>query len=78
MVRSIYTNDGRMAFDEVSRRYRSDVDFRATVDRYLEDFERFLKESENRDPTGRTTQSFVVSDSGRVYLFLGHASGRLA
>ena len=37
-----------------------------------------LQEADQRDPSGRTAQSYIVSDSGRVYLFLGHACGQLA
>lgn len=78
MVRSIYTTEGRAAFDSVQRRYRVEDDFRQTVDRYILDFENLLRESDARDPSGRTSQGYVTSDSGRVYLFLAHASGRLA
>ncbi len=77
MVRSIYSPEGRVAFDEISRRARSDPDLQATIGRYLGDFERILKEAEGRDPSGRMVQSHLVSDTGRVYLFLAHASGRL-
>lgn len=77
MVRSIYTAEGRAAFDEVSRRYRSDLDFQQTVNRYLGDYERILTDSDRRDPSGRLTQNQIVSDTGRVYLFLAHVSGRL-
>jgi hypothetical protein len=78
MVRSIYTTEGRTAFDSVQKRYRIEDDFRQTVDRYILDFENLLRESDARDPSGRTSQGYVTSDSGRVYLFLAHASGRLA
>ncbi|HRK19271.1 MAG TPA: hypothetical protein PK970_09970, partial [Hyphomicrobiaceae bacterium] len=78
MVRSIYSNDGRRMFDEVVRRYATEPGFRATVDRFLADFERVLRDSEHRDPTGRTVDTHLTSASGRVYLFLAHASGRLA
>ena len=78
MVRSIYTVDGRTAFDEVQRRYKSEPAFRETVDRYMLDFEQLLRDADQRDGSGRTAQSYVTSDSGRVYLFLSHASGRLA
>jgi F0F1-type ATP synthase membrane subunit b/b' len=77
MVRSIYTTDGRTAFDSVQRRYRSEDDFRQTADRYMLDFENLLREADSRDPSGRSAQGYVTSDSGRVYLFLAHASGRL-
>jgi hypothetical protein len=78
MVRSIYSNEGRTFFDDVQRRYRSEGPFKATVDRYLLDFEHVLREADQQDASGRLTQSYVVSDGGRVYLFLAHAAGRLA
>jgi hypothetical protein len=78
MVRSIYSNEGRTIFDEIQRRCRSETPFKATVERYLVDFEHVLREADQQDPSGRLTQSYVVSDGGRVYLFLAHAAGRLA
>lgn len=78
MVRSIYSVEGRTAFDEVQRRYRAEAPFRQTVDAYMRDFEQFLRDADQRDASGRSAQGYIVSDSGRVYLFLAHASGRLA
>ena len=78
MVRSIYSPEGRVAFDEISRRVKTDADLQGTIGRYLADFERILKDAEQRDPSGRMLQHHLVSDTGRVYLFLAHASGRLA
>jgi hypothetical protein len=77
MVRSIYSAEGRAAFDEVSERYNRDMDFRRTVDRFLTDFERLIRSLEQKASSGRTVQDHLVSDAGRVYLFLAHASGRL-
>ena len=77
MVRSIYSDGGRIVFDEVSQRCRGDVDLSRAISKYLSDFERAISESDLRDPTGRLTQGQLVSDAGRVYLFLAHASGRL-
>jgi hypothetical protein len=77
MVRSIYTNEGRTLFDDISARYRTDTDFRRVVDRFLVDFEWLARDVEQKDPSGRSVHSHLVSDSGRVYLFLAHASGRL-
>ncbi len=77
MVRSIYTAEGRAAFDEVQRRYKAAADFRQTVDTYMLDFEKILRDADGRDPSGRTAQNYIMSESGRVYLFLAHASGRL-
>jgi hypothetical protein len=78
MVRSIYSDRGRHVFDEVSQRCRTDVDLSHAISRYLSDFERAVSESDARDPSGRLTQNQLVSDAGRVYLFLAHAAGRLA
>jgi hypothetical protein len=77
MVRSIYGNEGRALFDDVNHRCRNDGELARTVSRYLADFERIVSESDLRDPSGRLTHSQLVSDTGRVYLFLAHASGRL-
>ena len=77
MVRSIYGNEGRALFDDVSHRCRNDGELSRTVSRYLADFERIVSESDQRDPTGRLSHGQLVSDTGRVYLFLAHASGRL-
>ncbi len=77
MVRSIYSADGRAAFDEIQNRYKTDSGLRQTVDRYLANFQNLLREADQRDPSGRLAQSYIVQDSGRVYLFLAHASGQL-
>jgi hypothetical protein len=75
--RHLYSLDGQATFDEISRRYDRDGDFRATVDRYIGDFERLLREAEQTDPEGRMLQNYMTSETGRVYLLLAHASGRL-
>lgn len=76
MVRSIYTPETRIVFDEISRRIKSDGELAQTVQRYLLDFEGMIKESDARDPSGRLAHTQLVSETGRVYLFLAHASGR--
>jgi ABC-type transporter Mla subunit MlaD len=78
MVRSIYSVDGRNLFDETQRRYAGDPGFRHAIDRYMQDFIRVQREADQRDPSGRLGQSQIVSDQGRAYLFLAHASGQLA
>jgi hypothetical protein len=77
MVRSIYGTEGRALFDDVSHRCRTDSELQRTVSRYLADFERIIAESDTRDPSGRLAHGQLTSDTGRVYLFLAHASGRL-
>jgi hypothetical protein len=75
--RHIYTPEGQSTFDEIGYRYESESDFRISVDRYINDFERLLGEAEQSDPSGRVVQNYLTSDQGRVYLLLAHASGRL-
>lgn len=76
MVRSIYSPETRIVFDEVSRRIKADAELAHTVQRYLGDFERIIREADARDPSGRLAHTHLVSDTGRVYLFLAHAAGR--
>jgi len=77
MVRSIYPQEGRALFDEVSQRYRADAGFQRSVDYFFSEFERVLQEAEQQDPTGRSAQAHLISEEGRVYLFLAHVAGRL-
>lgn len=77
LSRNIYNREGQATFDQVKRRYENDTTFRHIVDRYLADFERMLQDASKADPKGRTVQSHLISETGRIYLVLGHASGRL-
>jgi hypothetical protein len=74
--RRLYTLQGQQTFDEVRRRYRREPDFRETIDRYVEEFERLLKDvaSEGRD--GAVARTYLTSDTGKVYTMLAHAAGR--
>ena len=74
----IYTAVGQSAFQDAERRYHNDQGFRNAVNSYLTDFESMLREAEQRDPAGQLARNHLVSEMGRVYLVLAHASGRLA
>ncbi|MEC9369600.1 MAG: hypothetical protein VX871_13020, partial [Pseudomonadota bacterium] len=73
----MYGHQGRATFEEISRRYQGDPEFRSTVDRYMGDFERLLSDAEARGRGGDAMQNYLTSETGRVYLMLAHASGRL-
>lgn len=77
LVRSIYAPEARALFDEIAKRSQTDHDLSQSIFRYLTDFERIIKEADARDPSGRTAHNHLVSDTGRVYLFLAHAVGRI-
>ena len=74
----IYTPGGQSAFQDAERRYHSDQGFRNAVNSYLTDFETMLREAEQHDPAGQLARNHLISEMGRVYLVLAHASGRLA
>lgn len=78
MVRSIYSAEGQAIFDELSMRYRTDPDVQQTINHYLIDFENIRRDAEQRDPSGRAVNAHLLSDMGRVYLFLAHMSGRIS
>jgi hypothetical protein len=75
--RSIYTLAGQTTFDQIAARLRIDNDFRNMADRYIADFERVLSQAEQRDPTGGALLSQMQTETGRVFLLLAHASGRV-
>ncbi|MCS0504143.1 hypothetical protein, partial [Ancylobacter mangrovi] len=75
-TRRLYTMQGQQTFEEIRRKYRRDLEFRDTVDRYISEFERLL-EQVSRDERGQQlTNTYLTSDTGKVYTLLAHAAGR--
>jgi hypothetical protein len=75
-TRRLYTMQGRKAFDEVRKRYKSDREFRQIVDRYIGEFERLLSEVGRDDREEVVARTYLISDTGKVYTMLAHAAGR--
>ncbi|MGO9684627.1 MAG: apolipoprotein acyltransferase, partial [Beijerinckiaceae bacterium] len=73
----LYIGRGLQTFEEIRRRYRVDPDFRTTVDRYVQEFERLLGEVNRDDRDDSLTRTYLVSETGKVYTMLAHAAGRL-
>jgi hypothetical protein len=73
----LYTPAGQKAFDEVGRKYRSDRNFKSTVDRYITEFERLLDEVARDERGPAALRSHLTSETGLVYTLLAHAAGRL-
>jgi hypothetical protein len=73
----LYIGRGPQTFEEIRRRYRVDADFRATVDRYVQEFERLLGEVKRDDRDDSLTRTYLVSETGKVYTMLANAAGRL-
>jgi hypothetical protein len=76
-TRRLYTAPGQKAFEEIRKRYRKSAEFRDTVDRYVDEFERLL-EQVSRDDRGQVlSKTYLTSDTGKVYTLLAHAAGKL-
>jgi outer membrane biosynthesis protein TonB len=75
--RRIYTLTGQSTFDQVKRRLGSDADFMKNAASYMQEFEALLQRAaQGGDPVGET-RAILISDRGKVYTMLAHASGRL-
>jgi hypothetical protein len=75
--RRLYTAQGQQTFDEVRRRFRNDPQFQVSVTRYTQEFERLLAKIGQSDRDGAQSRATLLSDAGKVYTMLAHASGRL-
>jgi hypothetical protein len=75
--RRLYTAQGQQTFDEIRRRCRADAQFRDTVERYTQEFERLLAKVGPNDRDGAQARAYLLSDTGKVYTMLAHASGRM-
>jgi ABC-type transporter Mla subunit MlaD len=75
-TRRLYTLQGQKTFEEIRKRYRSDREFKSTVDRYIGEFERLLNEVSQDERGQATARSYLTSDTGKVYTMLAHAAGR--
>ena len=73
--RRLYTPQGQQTFDEIRRRYRTEPDFRETIERYTGEFERLLTEVSREDRDGALTRTYLTSETGKVYTMLAHAAG---
>jgi hypothetical protein len=75
--RQLYNSQGQATFDEITGRYQRDPAFQSTVERYIGDFEKLLSDAERKGQNAQVIQNHLTSETGRVYLMLAHASGRL-
>jgi hypothetical protein len=75
--RRLYSAAGQQMFDDIRRRYRSETTFRDSANRYIQEFERLLAKIGQNDRDGAQSRVAMLSDSGKVYIMLAHASGRL-
>ena len=75
-TRRLYTLQGQQTFDEIRQKYARDPEFRTAVERYVSDFEQLLDQVSRNDRDNMLGQTYLTSDTGKVYTMLAHASGR--
>jgi hypothetical protein len=75
-TKRLYTAPGQRAFEEIRGKYRSDPEFRQTVEHYIHEFERLLDDVSRGDRGPAVARNYLTSDTGKVYTMLAHAAGR--
>ena len=76
-TRRLYNMAGRELYDRIAQKYRKDSEFRAHVDRFIASFEELLGAATVRDRDNILVETYLTSDTGKVYLILGQAIGKL-
>ncbi|HTN60138.1 MAG TPA: hypothetical protein VL147_01130, partial [Devosia sp.] len=75
--RRIYSLTGQGTYDEVRKKLQRDADFARTAQAYMAEFEQLLKRAAAGPHAAAETRDYLLSDRGKVYTTLAHASGRL-
>ncbi len=77
-ARRLYNLQGRELYDQISQKYTAEREFREDVDKFANLFEQLLLEAAERDREGILIETYLTSDTGKVYLLLAQATGHLA
>jgi len=69
---------GREQTERIGRKYREDGEFREAVDRYIQQFETLMEQTARGDRENVLVETYLTSQTGKVYVALASAVGRLA
>ena len=76
--RRIYTLSGQGTYDQVRKRLQADAEFAKTSATYMGEFEQLLQQAAQAPNPAAAAREFLLSDRGKVYTMLAHASGRVS
>lgn len=62
----------------IAQKHRTDREFRDTVDRYVQQFETLLEHTARNDRDNVLVETYLASQTGKVYMTLATATGRLS
>ena len=69
---------GREQAEAIGRKYAEDSEFRETVDRYILQFEALMEQTARSDRENVLVETYLTSQTGKVYVALASAIGRLS
>jgi methyl-accepting chemotaxis protein len=69
---------GREQAEAIGRKYAEDGEFRETVDRYILQFEALMEQTAKSDRENVLVETYLTSQTGKVYVALASAIGRLS
>ncbi|AQX21275.1 hypothetical protein Bcsk_006270 [Bartonella sp. CDC_skunk] len=73
----LYTPNGKIIFETIRKKYLNDIDFKDSVNQYISEFEKLLRDISRNSGNTHLARQYLTSDTGKVYTMLAHVSGRI-